>query len=412
MERLTVSEVALRLGISEDAVRKLDIEEDAGKGTASEEHRNAEQNSGRSWWDYAAGASGLVVVLGLMIYVLGLLALWAPIMRTYTNDAVTAWHAVSLVPRPVVAGLGVRQLVAFPLLTTLTLLALTLVIYYMLRALRNRYGESSSPEAIEAATHAALETILPVYSLVLLYAAWLIKGNLAPLPGVSQWRLALSILFLMIIASILVFYPFSTVRLVRRMRARENADESHERLKYRRRSLTIMLLIGTLIWMAILLTLFYVILQSIMEPKLLLQQLRSASADHIIDTVLVLAAALLVILLAPIGAIRFILLWGGNPQDEDKSERRRGYLIGLAFTLGSTFLAAFMLTFVSTPPLATANVDGSTSVQGHLLTHVDGYWYVFDRNGNIVATHDDKVTEVEICSTTTGKVASTCTQGE
>jgi hypothetical protein len=77
-------------------------------GMTSEDER-------RSWWDYIAGASGLSVAVGGLIYVLGLFSLWAPIARTQTPDTVAAWQATSLVPKTVVAGLGVKQLVAFPL---------------------------------------------------------------------------------------------------------------------------------------------------------------------------------------------------------------------------------------------------------------------------------------------------------
>jgi hypothetical protein len=415
---LTVSEAAERLEISEAAVRKRmqrntlkhskwadgrvyvhvpagkDDEKDAG--TQKSEDTNQARGS---WWDYAAGASGLLVALSLMIYVLGLFALWAPIMRTYTHNAVTAWHAVSLVPRPVVAGLGMRQLVAFPLLTALTLLTLVLVVYYGFRALRNRFGTSPSHEAEEDSQDAEERepayvglglAMVSVYGLVLLYAGWRIGADLAPLLGVSPWRLALSVLVLLVIALSFVLTPLSFFLAMSEFR--------------RRKSVLIAFTFGMLFWLAILVILFYVTLRSIMEPKLLLQNLRAAGADYIIDAVIVFAAALIVMFLAPAGGFIFII------QLEDNSLDRGLFLLGLAMVLVPAFLAAFMLTFVSDPPLAAVDVDGSPGVEGTLLTHVDGYWHVFNKQGNLVAIPDDKVSAAEICAPGTAKTANTCAQ--
>jgi hypothetical protein len=61
---------------------------------------------------------------GAVIYVLGLIGFTVPIYRAFTNDRSTAWYAVSLLPRTVVAGQGVRIWVRYPLLvTTLALLS-------------------------------------------------------------------------------------------------------------------------------------------------------------------------------------------------------------------------------------------------------------------------------------------------
>jgi hypothetical protein len=55
-------------------------------------------------------ASTLIAASGALIYVLGVIALWAPIAKFYTNDFDTAWYAASLFPRVVAAGQGVKQL--------------------------------------------------------------------------------------------------------------------------------------------------------------------------------------------------------------------------------------------------------------------------------------------------------------
>src|SRR5215212_8406508 len=50
----------------------------------------------------------ILTVAGVSIYVLGLIGLAIPILREFTGDITTAWYAVSLVPKTVVAGEGVR----------------------------------------------------------------------------------------------------------------------------------------------------------------------------------------------------------------------------------------------------------------------------------------------------------------
>ena len=52
--------------------------------------------------------AALVTVAGVTIYVLGLIGLAIPIYRVFTGEISTAWYAVSLVPKTVVAGQGVR----------------------------------------------------------------------------------------------------------------------------------------------------------------------------------------------------------------------------------------------------------------------------------------------------------------
>ena len=132
VERLTLSETAERLGISKEAVRQqvehsilphgkwpdggtyvcIEAESETEKDGDSKESGRANQDQGPSWWNYVAGASGLIALVGGMTYGLGLLALWIPISRTYTHDLTAAWYAASLAPKTMVAGLGgcVRKL--------------------------------------------------------------------------------------------------------------------------------------------------------------------------------------------------------------------------------------------------------------------------------------------------------------
>lgn len=66
--------------------------------------------------------AALVTVLGVTIYIVGLIALCWPIYRRVTDDASTAVFAASMVPRTVVAAQGVRIFVGFPLIAALFLL--------------------------------------------------------------------------------------------------------------------------------------------------------------------------------------------------------------------------------------------------------------------------------------------------
>jgi hypothetical protein len=442
VQKLTLNQAAKELGIKKDSVYKrvkrgtlpftkesdgqvyVYIDNEKATDKASEEDEGTDiadggpENKDRPWWDILAGVSGLVVVLGLMVYVLGLFTLWAPIVRTYTHNAVTAWYAVSLVPRPVVAGLGMRQLVAFPLLTTITILTLFFTFYYLFRVLsrvlRNRFGKPPSHETDEASGEKKkylqrLQTgsfaAMPVYGLVLLYAGWLIAANFAPLLGVPQWRLALSLVFLLLCA----FFAVTTILggVITAFAAKK------ERRGW---SLFIVFVIVTLFWCGLLITLFYITLPSIVKPSSLLQQLRTAEAAYITDAVIVSVAALFVAGIAPGGLFLFLRPLADRAQHQDnvadrrRPFRRRPFILVLASIIVPSFLAAFMLTFVSDPPLATVDIDGSRGVEGALLTHVDGYWYVFNPKGNLVAVPDDDVTDVNICSSTAGKATSLCLQ--
>lgn len=79
-----------------------------------------------------AEVAALVTVLGAAIYVLGLLGLAWPIHRRWDNDASTTWYAMSLVPRAVVAGQGLRIFLGFPTMVAILLLTWWLVIFPVL----------------------------------------------------------------------------------------------------------------------------------------------------------------------------------------------------------------------------------------------------------------------------------------
>jgi hypothetical protein len=178
MKRLTLSEAARRLKMSEDAVRKLTLgaEEPGVEDKGTDNYAGVGDNTQRSWWDYVVGASGLAVLFGGLIYALGLFALFTPIARTHTHDVTTAWHATFLVPRAVVAGLGVGQLVAFPLIAALLMLAWIIVIRRrLLVKINDKYEGELSGTLI----------LIPLAFGVGFYSAWRLNTGPGPWSNVA-----------------------------------------------------------------------------------------------------------------------------------------------------------------------------------------------------------------------------------
>jgi len=65
---------------------------------------------------------GLITVAGAAVYVLGLVGLAVTIRSRLTGDFSTAWYVVSLLPRTVVAGQGLRLWLRWPIILTALLL--------------------------------------------------------------------------------------------------------------------------------------------------------------------------------------------------------------------------------------------------------------------------------------------------
>jgi hypothetical protein len=70
----------------------------------------------------------ILTVAGVTIYVLGLIGLAIPIRREFTQDLSTAWYAVALIPKTVVAGQGVRIWLRWPFVFTAILFIATILI--------------------------------------------------------------------------------------------------------------------------------------------------------------------------------------------------------------------------------------------------------------------------------------------
>ena len=74
-----------------------------------------------------AEVAALITVVGAAIYALGLLGLAWPIHKRWNNDASTTWYAISLIPRAVVSGQGMRIFMGFP-----TIMAILLLIWWLI----------------------------------------------------------------------------------------------------------------------------------------------------------------------------------------------------------------------------------------------------------------------------------------
>jgi excisionase family DNA binding protein len=372
VQKLTVREAAENLGISEDAVRKriqrgtlahhkasdgyvyvyMDNNSGAQQETSVEEISATNQDSRPSWWDYAAGASALLLVTSGLIYVLGLFTLWMPMSMTNT-DYLTAWHAASLVPKTVVAGLGVQQLVAFPLLAGT-------FIFIILFALHKLGG----------ARWGLLAAWLVLYLLVIGFSVWRIATDTSSLSNYD------------IMAVVVIFAPvYSGVifEFVRRLSGSKYGTGTWNRLQ-------------TSVHLA-----YMLVFISSSTVGALYYITSEESIGYLIDAAIIVGAGTIVWLggIAAVG----VLIETFTPSVTPSVPLRRGLLASYFIVLVTAFIAAFMLTIPSRPPLPSVEIDvkgkGKGAVNGKLLTHSDGFWHVFQpQESRVTAVPDDEVMRV------------------
>lgn len=70
----------------------------------------------------------IITVAGITVYVLGLVGLAITISQKFTGDLSAAWYAASLLPRTIVAGQGVRIWLGLPIVLTVVLFLVTHII--------------------------------------------------------------------------------------------------------------------------------------------------------------------------------------------------------------------------------------------------------------------------------------------
>jgi hypothetical protein len=235
-------------------------------------------------------AAGLVASVGALAYVLGLLALWIPINRTYTNDLDTAWYVTSLIPNTMVAGIGAGKLLAMasvhPILFLTAFVGLLAAVSYA-------------------------------------YRHWGFRG--------------------MVI------------------------------------TLNALVILGMLI---------------VMVPTFLSR--RAVTPDYLVP----LAATSICL-----GMLNVLMFVGkGHGRIEKFLSNLLQSKIIWAFTCfyGLLFYVISVMTVMSQPPpLPPVSITGASDASGTLLTHTDGFWYVFHREGNeerwhLVAIPDDEVDIVRV----------------
>lgn len=67
---------------------------------------------------------------------------------------------------------------------------------------------------------------------------------------------------------------------------------------------------------------------------------------------------------------------------------------GVTVSCVAVIIAAFLNSAVREPPLPTVKFSKSSIAEGALLTHSEGFWYVFDSKGQLQAIPDDKAGSV------------------
>jgi hypothetical protein len=68
------------------------------------------------------------------------------------------------------------------------------------------------------------------------------------------------------------------------------------------------------------------------------------------------------------------------------------------WTLAFGFVIGCLLAYLKTPPLPIVRIGGEADYKGSLLAHAEGYWYVFNREGELIAIPDEDAKTVRIQS--------------
>jgi hypothetical protein len=379
----------------------------------------------------------LTVFAGLatLIYVLGLFTLWGPIAKTYTHDFHMAWHAVSLVPRIVVAGLGVEQFVAFPLLLmllTFSLIGVVEILLVVLRSVHSKFRGKRRETPETAATKLIRDTtiftasVATAWGYIVFYAGWHIHDSLPSATSVSIFLWGLGFF------SISLSLPFSVAVCSEKEQALANAlHDLADNIKGKTgrgpgehsganaglvQNQSIKTLLSTLkpklseiqdvlvifvLWLLISYGVWFLL------GKVTPLVLRSGAVQisTVIDHVIFLAVALLACVAVVYTAVAYTIVNINNRRESLLSFLRPDYLTwivqrprwhGIAlFTV--SFLMALLLSFLRVPPLPSVEVNGGIHAEGKLLAHTEGFWYVFrGEEGELLAIPDSKVSSVKV----------------
>ena len=375
-----------------------------------------------------------VAGLGTVVYILGIFSLWVPIQRTYSGDFVTAWHATSLVPKTVVVGLGAQHLVAVPLIFVAIMVLIAVTVEYLcltpLRTLQSiglvrllrpiplpaRIQREKLEKRLEGhEPHIFLWALIAIdsffaWGLIGWYLGWRMNAYLPHDLKVPTWGIGLATL----LASVGLYATASALIVTKWSDRSGDTRISADDITLRRYSIRYLwvTLIGAPMY---LLFTFLVIFWSwysktsnkpwhpkpwhfklwpptIGKPRdvqvgpLLHHLVKAFNADALVAIVVIAFAGVSLL------AVNTVIL--------GEFVREGGYrriLLGHRLAMGVVwaFIAAFAFTIINQPPLPEVDVQGTPSVEGgRLLAHTDGFWYVYNTAGNLIAIRDDNVKSV------------------
>jgi hypothetical protein len=362
--RVTIEDAARLLGIQYASVRKriqrgkLRHEQDAeGRifvyvgldeivrdgSVATQGEQGAEQPESRTILERFGGVSAFVAGSAAGVYILGLVALWAPIARTYTHDVTTAWYAVTMVPRYVVAGQGLIP-IWFPVVVSFVSLLWPVCINYLSWVQTNLSG----PKKLAAFSPIAVMALVAVSFLF-----WLMWTDTGGLYIAGEWAQNIPFLTEPIGTLLDIAFPQGGFGF-----------EEH----------------GWMTWIYLL----FLIVLILAYPMLLIWSnvLLFRATYRSLDT-----------------SGRRLL-----PSMHDRSVFLRSFSIYFVFIFIATFVYLLIFAEPSLPVIeVTANraitESGSKTPHGAPLTHADGFWYVFNENGGkLLAIPDTSVNRVRMPS--------------
>jgi hypothetical protein len=232
--------------------------------------------------------SALLAVAAVGIYVLGLIALWVPIARYYTQDFAQSWYAVALVPRTVVAGQGIKVL-----LEPIVVVAVTGMLALLFDFLQSYFNR----------------------------------------------LIAVIIIGVLLVVVLIGFFSLSPY-----------------------------------------IPSFWDIPVEFRVPWL--------------NRLSIAIVVVLTLVAATVNAS--VLMNGLTVLGQEVGTGRTLKSVVIVFVL--SFASGLIQAVGSNPPLPQVTVEGTTTTEGALLTHVDRFWYVFDQTSTLISIPDSEITEVRISS--------------
>jgi hypothetical protein len=375
--------------------------------------------------------------LGTVIYILGICSLWVPIQRTYSGDFVAAWHATSLVPKTVVMGLGAQHLVAVPLVFVAIMVLIAVTVEYVcltpLRALQSiglvrllrpirlparvqREKQEKRLERLERLEPRiflwALITIdsFLAWGLIGFYLGWRMNAYLPDNLKVPTWGIAGATL----LTSVGLYAVVSALIITRWSDSSGDTHKTTDDItlrRYSKRYVWVTLIGAPMYLLFTFLVIFWTWYsdtsnkpwhpkplhfnlwpptiakpQDVQVGPLLHHLFKAFDADALVGIVIIAFAGVSLL------AVNTVIL--------GEFVREGGYrrtLLGHRLAMGVVwaFIAAFAFTIINQPPLPEVDVQGTPSVEGgRLLAHTDGFWYVYNTAGDLIAIRDDNVKTV------------------